>query len=155
MCELFLDESIILLDIEGETKEEVLKIMADQLVRKGLVKKSFVHAVIQRENQFATGLPTAGVSVAIPHTDKEHVKGKAMSIAVLKKPVDFGVMGEDHQTVPVKIVFMLVMDEADSQLILLQKLTKIFGKKEILEEIVRAEDKTTIKKVMQKELDLQ
>jgi galactitol PTS system EIIA component len=111
--------------------------------------------VIQRENQFATGLPTAGVSVAIPHTDKEHVKGKAMSIAVLKKPVDFGVMGEDHQTVPVKIVFMLVMDEADSQLILLQKLTKIFGKKEILEEIVRAEDKTTIKKVMQKELDLQ
>jgi mannitol/fructose-specific phosphotransferase system IIA component (Ntr-type) len=47
------------------------------------------------------------------------------------------------------------MDEADSQLILLQKLTKIFGKKEILEEIVRAEDKTTIKKVMQKELDLQ
>jgi PTS system galactitol-specific IIA component len=155
MCELFLDESIILLDVEGETKEEVLKIMADQLVRKGLVKKSFVHAVIQRENQFATGLPTAGVSVAIPHTDKEHVKGKAMSIAVLKKPVDFGVMGEDHQTVPVKIVFMLVMDEADSQLILLQKLTKIFGKKEILEEIVRAEDKTTIKKVMQKELDLQ
>lgn len=155
MCELFLDESIILLDIEGETKEEVLKIMADQLVRKGLVKKSFVHAVIQRENQFATGLPTAGVSVAIPHTDKEHVKGKAMSIAVLKKPVDFGVMGEDHQTVPVKIVFMLVMDEADSQLILLQKLTKIFGKKEILEEIVRAEDKNTIKKVMKKELDLQ
>jgi galactitol PTS system EIIA component len=155
MCELFLDESIILLDVEGETKEEVLKIMADQLVRKGLVKKSFVHAVIQRENQFATGLPTAGVSIAIPHTDKEHVKGKAMSIAVLKKPVDFGVMGEDHQTVPVKIVFMLVMDEADSQLILLQKLTKIFGKKEILEEIVRAEDKTTIKKVMQKELDLQ
>ena len=155
MCELFLDESIILLDVEGETKEEVLKIMADQLVRKGLVKKSFVHAVIQRENQFATGLPTAGVSVAIPHTDKEHVKGKAMSIAVLKKPVDFGVMGEDHQTVPVKIVFMLVMDEADSRLILLQKLTKIFGKKEILEEIVRAEDKTTIKKVMQKELDLQ
>ncbi|MBA4547402.1 PTS sugar transporter subunit IIA [Thermoactinomyces intermedius] len=155
MCELFLDESIILLDIEGETKEEVLKIMADQLVRKGLVKKSFVHAVIQRENQFATGLPTAGASVAIPHTDKEHVKGKAMSIAVLKKPVDFGVMGEDHHTVPVKIVFMLVMDEADSQLILLQKLTKIFGKKEILEEIVRAEDKNTIKKVMKKELDLQ
>lgn len=154
MGDLFLDESIILLDIEGDTKEEVLKIIADQLVRKGLVKESFVPAVIQRENEFATGLPTNGVSVAIPHTDREHVKGKAMSIAVLKKPVDFGVMGDDHQTVPVKIVFMLVMDEADSQLSLLQKLTQIFQKKEILEKIVRARNKTLIKKVMRKELDL-
>lgn len=154
MCDLFLDESVILLDIEGDTKEEVLEIMADHLFRKGFVKESFVPAVIQRESEFATGLPTAGVSVAIPHTDREHVNGKSMSIAVLKKPVDFGVMGDDHQTVPVKIVFMLAMDEADSQLTLLKKLTQIFQKKEILEKIAHAGNKTTIKKMIQKELGL-
>lgn len=122
-----LNESTILLNVEATTKEEVLQQMGSNLVSTGLVKDSFVPAVMAREEEYPTGLPTAGVAVAIPHTDVEHVNKKTISIATLKEPVPFGVMGGDSsEQVEVKVVFMLAMEEAHSQLTLLQKLMQLF-----------------------------
>lgn len=152
MSELFFDESIILLDVEGNTKEEVLETIAQNLVDKGLVKESFLPAIIKREGKYATGLPTAGVSVAIPHTDVEHVNRKTVSVAVLKKPVDFVIMGDDSETTPVQLVFMLAMDEAHSQLSLLQKLMEVFQDEEVLKYLVSQKDKTNIKNLLEEKL---
>ncbi|MBC5638025.1 PTS sugar transporter subunit IIA [Ornithinibacillus sp. BX22] len=154
MGKLVFDESVILLDVEGETKEVVLETVAQNLVDRGLVKTSFIQAILKRESEFATGLPTAGVSVAIPHTDVEHVNEKTISVAVLKKPVDFVIMGDDSETTPVQIVFMLAMDEAHSQLTLLQKLMQVFQDEQTLRTIVSATDKSTIKTLLEEKLEL-
>lgn len=153
MSELFFDESIILLDVDGSTQGEVLTAMGNNLVEKDLVKDSFIPAIITREGEFATGLPTVGVSVAIPHTDVEHVKRKTISVAVLKNPVDFGVMGDDSEMTPVKIVFMLAMDETHSQLSLLQKLMKVFQDADTLKYLVSEKDKSRIKNLLEDKLD--
>ncbi|MEN2465748.1 PTS sugar transporter subunit IIA [Ornithinibacillus sp. FSL M8-0202] len=154
MGKLVFDESVILLDVEGETKEAVLETVAQNLVDRGLVKTSFIQAILKRESEFATGLPTAGVSVAIPHTDVEHVNEKTISVAVLKNPVDFVIMGDDSETTPVQIVFMLAMDEAHSQLTLLQKLMQVFQDEQTLRTIVSATDKSTIKTLLEEKLEL-
>src|SRR5690625_1806714 len=133
MSEMYFDSSVILLDVEANTKEEVLRTMAANLEEKDLIKDSYVEAVIAREQEFATGLPTAGYSVAIPHTDVEHVNQKTISVAILKDPVEFGVMGDPDETTPVKLVFMLAMDKADSQLSLLQRLMQIFQDEDTLQ----------------------
>ena len=153
MTDIYFDESIILLDVEGTTKEEVLTRMGQNLVEKELVKESFIPAIIDREAEFATGLPTAGLSVAIPHTDVEHVKRKTISIAVLKNEVDFGIMGDESETTPVKLVFMLAMDEAHSQLSLLQKLMEIFQNEETLHYLVKQTDKSAIKQLLEEKLN--
>ncbi|MBP2076126.1 PTS sugar transporter subunit IIA [Oceanobacillus polygoni] len=153
MSELFFNESVILLDVEGDNKEEVLATISNNLVERGLVKESFVPAIIKREGEFATGLPTAGVSVAIPHTDVEHVNKKTISIAVLKNPVDFVIMGDDSETTPVQLVFMLAMDEAHSQLSLLQKLMQVFQEEDTLKYLVNQKDKTKIKSLLEEKLD--
>ncbi|WP_170006654.1 PTS sugar transporter subunit IIA [Bacillus fonticola] len=154
MSGLYFNESVILLDIECTAKEEVLTEMSRNLVDKDLVKESFINAIIKREGEFPTGLPTAGVSVAIPHTDSEHVNKKTISIGVLKEAVDFGVMGDDSETTPVKIVFMLAMDETHSQLTLLQRLMGVFQNENILNYLVSENDKTTIKQLLEQKLDL-
>ncbi len=154
MGKLVFDESVILLDVEGETKEAVLETVAQNLVDRGLVKTSFIQAILKRESEFATGLPTAGVSVAIPHTDVEHVNEKTISVAVLKNPVDFVIMGDESETTPVQIVFMLAMDEAHSQLTLLQKLMQVFQDEQTLRTIVSATDKSTIKTLLEEKLEL-
>ncbi|ASK62540.1 PTS sugar transporter subunit IIA [Virgibacillus phasianinus] len=153
MSELFFDESIILLDVDGSTKEDVLTVMGNNLVEKGLVQESFIPAIVAREAEFATGLPTAGVSVAIPHTDVEHVKRKTISVAILKNEVEFGVMGDETETTPVKIVFMLAMDEAHSQLTLLQKLMQVFQNEETLKYLVSEKNKSSIKNLLEAKLD--
>ncbi|WP_174614832.1 PTS sugar transporter subunit IIA [Virgibacillus ihumii] len=152
MSELFFDESVILLDVDCTTKEEVLSEMSQNLCDKGLVKESFCNAVIAREGEFATGLPTKTAAVAIPHTDVEHVNQKVISIAVLKQPVEFGVMGDPDATVPVKIVFLLAMNESHSQLSLLQNLMQIFQDEETLPAIINASDKTEIKAMVDQNL---
>lgn len=153
MCEIYFDESLILKDIDVNSREELLRTMATNLFRKGLVKKSFIEAVIEREKTFATGLPTNSVSVAIPHTDSEHVNKKAISVAVLKEPVNFGVMGEMNVETPVQIVFMLAIDKKDSHLVLLQKLMEIFQNAEELQFLIE-ENKTNIKKRLANHLQI-
>ncbi|GGN59046.1 MULTISPECIES: PTS sugar transporter subunit IIA [Oceanobacillus] len=152
MSDLVFDESVILLDVEGETDTQVLEIIAKNLVNHGLVKESFISAIMTREEEYATGLPTAGVSVAIPHTDVEHVIKKTISVAVLKQPVDFKIMGDDSETIPVQLVFMLAMDEADSQLVLLQRLMQIFQEEDTLKYIIRQTNKINIKNLLEKKL---
>jgi PTS system galactitol-specific IIA component len=153
MSQLNFNESLIFTQLQADSKEEVIQHMADNLVNQGLVKKSYKEAVIEREIEFATGLPTGSLSVAIPHTDVKHVNRKSISIATLSKPVLFGVMGDDDTT-PVQLVFMLAMDEEHSQLSLLQKLMAIFQDDELLTMIYQEDDKTKIKKLIENQLDL-
>lgn len=154
MSDMFLDSSIILLDVEAETKEDVLQTMADNLKAKNLIKDTYLDAIIKREQEFATGLPTAGYSVAIPHTDVEHVNQKTISVAVLKEPVDFGVMGDPVETTPVKIVFMLAMDEANTQLSLLQRLMQIFQDEGTLTFLANEKNKEKIANLLLDKLDI-
>jgi PTS system galactitol-specific IIA component len=154
VCEIYFDESLILKDVDVNSREELLRTMATNLFRKGLVKKSFIEAVIERERTFATGLPTNSVSVAIPHTDSEHVNKKAISVAILKEPVNFGVMGEMNVETPVQIVFMLAIDKKDSHLVLLQKLMEIFQNAEELQFLILEENKTNIKKRLTNHLQI-
>lgn len=142
------DEDLIIREAVAKSNEDIIEQMAEKLYEKGLVKKTYIDAVIEREHHFATGLPTNGYSVAIPHTDVEHVNKKSISLAILKDSVDFGVMGEETATTPVKLVFMLAMDQKHSQLELLKKLMSIFSNPETLQTIVKEECKTNIKELV-------
>ncbi|SDJ58455.1 PTS sugar transporter subunit IIA [Salimicrobium halophilum] len=154
MGEIRIEEEVIFQELEASSKEEALRKVAGNLVEQKIVEESFVEAVIEREKEFATGLPTPGLAVAIPHTDAFHVREKAISVAVLKEPVTFIQMGTRDVEVPVKIMFMLAMNEAHSQLELLQKLMAMLQKQEVLEGIVSAETATAIRKMMEEELGL-
>ncbi|MBU8596386.1 PTS sugar transporter subunit IIA [Shouchella clausii] len=146
---MLVDESTILINVHAKHKEEVLQLMSDNLVAHGFVNKSFTAAVIAREHEFPTGLPMDGMAVAIPHTDIEHVRKKTISIAQLNEPVEFGVMGGTaSERVAVKLVFMLAMEEAHSQLTILQQLMKLFQTKDAMAQLAHATSKQEIKTVV-------
>ncbi|RDY70443.1 PTS sugar transporter subunit IIA [Halobacillus trueperi] len=153
MSNIYFNESVILLNVEAISKKEVLEKMGQNLVDLDLVKESFIPAIIKREEEYATGLPTSGVAVAIPHTDVEHVHRKTVSIGVLDRAVEFGVMGDDEETIPVQIVFLLAMDEAHSQLSLLQQLMAVFQNEEVLLSILKEKNKSSIRGLLEEKLD--
>lgn len=155
MSKINFTETLILTGIEAKTNMEVLECMAANLCEQGMVKESYKQAIKDRENNFATGLPTASVGVAIPHTDIEHVNQAAISVGVLKEEVNFGIMGEEESTVPVKVVFMLAMKESHAQLELLQKLMQIFQDESALTTLATAASKTVIKELVSAKLGLE
>ncbi|BAB03911.1 PTS sugar transporter subunit IIA [Halalkalibacterium halodurans] len=154
MSDIVFNESNILLNVEAITSEEVLTIMGKKLHHLGLVKESFVNAVISREKSFPTGLPTSSIAVAIPHTDPHHVKQKTICFAALKDQVDFGVMGETDVNTPVKLVFMLAMTEAESQLSLLKHLIDLFQEEDTLMMLVNETTETKIYDIISSKLNL-
>ena len=140
-----LHESLILLDLTPKHSEDVLKTMADALYKQGYVKETFFEALVEREKNFATGLPGEGVNVAIPHADSHHVNENAIAVGVCKKAVEFKMMGNHDETLNVEILFMLALKDGYahvnvlSQLIgviqdeaLLQKLKSIRSQSELL-----------------------
>ncbi|MDQ0203966.1 PTS sugar transporter subunit IIA [Pectinatus haikarae] len=154
MSAISLDENLVLLNLEGKDKFDVIAKMAGNMQKLDYVKESYKAAVVAREKIFATGLPTSSYGVAIPHTDIEHVNAPAICVASLAKPVDFVIMGEECETVPVKIVFMLAMKEQHAQLEILQKLMKILQEDGALEEIAKAQKPVDIKEFVCKKLGL-
>ena len=62
-------------------------------------------------------------------------------------------MGDDSETTPVQLVFMLAMDEAHSQLSLLQKLMQVFQEEDTLKYLVNQKDKTKVKSLLEEKLD--
>ncbi|GJF36563.1 PTS sugar transporter subunit IIA [Staphylococcus argenteus] len=137
-------EENIILNLSATYKESVLSQMSDVLYQNGFVKSTFKDAVIEREKEFATGLPTHLCSVAIPHTDVEHINNRTIGVAILEKEVPFVEMGTLDQQTDVKIVFMLAMDKVDDQLKLLQQLMQIFQSEEKLEQILRTKDRAAL-----------
>ena len=152
--DITLKNELILLDVEAQNQFNLLEKVAENLHQLGYVKDTYKNAVIEREKVFATGLPTLMGGVAIPHTDIQHVNTPAISIARLKNPVDFVIMGDDTATVAVDLIFMLAMKEEHAQLELLQSLMGILQDEEALSFIKKAHTKEDIRKFVSEKLQI-
>ncbi len=142
-------EDLILTPMSAESAVDAIMQLGALLQKGGFVKESFVPAVIKREQEFATGLPTAEVGVAIPHTDVEHVLKQAIAIGVLKNPVEFGEMGNPGSTVPVQIVCLLAVAKSEILVKILQSLVEVFQTPGVLKQIVQAKNALEIVKILQ------
>ncbi|WP_316669168.1 PTS sugar transporter subunit IIA [uncultured Propionibacterium sp.] len=107
--------------LSAADREELFTTMAARLEGLGHVRGTFLQGLLVRESRFPTGLPING-GVAIPHTDPEHVLSSCISIATLARPVMFGQMGGEDETIPVRLVLMLALRGSDDHLAVLKKM---------------------------------
>ena len=134
-----LEESLIHLGLQCEDREEVLQFLGQSLLEKGYVKPGFIKALLEREREFPTGIPTGHIGVAIPHTDASYVNQTRMAVGILNHPVLFEEMGSDEGTVPVEIVLVLAISDSNLHLTFLQKLMSLFQKHDTLSQIKKAQ----------------
>ncbi|MBM9464668.1 PTS sugar transporter subunit IIA [Aeromicrobium sp. YIM 150415] len=125
--------------VVASSATDLLRSMAEELRERGTVKDSFADALLAREEKFPTGLPTAPIGVAIPHTDVEHVNESFVSVARLGRPVAFHQMGANEQTVEVSLVVMLALADSAAQLPMLQSLIGMFSDAATMNALVEAE----------------
>ncbi|NTW71918.1 MAG: transcription antiterminator [Eubacteriaceae bacterium] len=92
-------EDLIFIDVELDSKEELVKYMGKKLTEKGYVKKGFIESAIKREKLTSTAV---GNGVAIPHGEQQFVIKPVIAVSRLKKKIDWS--GS-----PVKIVFLLAL----------------------------------------------
>src|SRR5690625_7841997 len=106
---MFMDKQFIFVDLEVNSREEVLTLLGARLLKLGYVKKGFTESVIEREKHFPTGWPTAPYGIAIPHTDGDEVIQSKRGFASLKYRVQFNVMGGSEQELQVSLLLMIAI----------------------------------------------
>ncbi|MGV0167836.1 PTS sugar transporter subunit IIA [Furfurilactobacillus sp. WILCCON 0119] len=145
---VLLEKELILLDVDATDDVNALTQIAEQLHKQGVVKETYRDAIIKREQDFSTGLQTATVGVAIPHTDAEHVNTAKIAFARLTHPVTFKQMG-DGSDVPVQLIFMLALTEPHAQLTMLQNLMTMFQEATVMDSLLHAKDQESVLALLQ------
>lgn len=129
-------EDLVFLNVKGDNATEVLHFIADELFKRKIVKETFFRALIQREEEFPTGLPIGEINVAIPHTYPDHINDVAVTIAILDNPVPFRNMGDPSQEILVSIVLCLTMKKLDDNVKLLPELIGFFADENHLKQLL-------------------
>ena len=129
---MLLKKELISVGVEAKDAEEVLLSVAEKFVASGYVEVGFPQAVADREAIFPTGLPAAGMDVAIPHTEDPYVIEPALSIVTMREPVEFKMMGSPEILLMPKILFVLAVTSAHSYLEVLQRLIELIHDEDVL-----------------------
>ena len=149
----FQEENLIS-PLVANTQEEAIEKLGGLLFKNGYVKESFVPAVTAREKEFATGLPTSEVGVAIPHTDAHHVIKQAVAVGVLSRPVAFSEMGDlEDKKVDVRLIFMLAVPDKNKVMTVLQQVIAIIQSKDFLKSIISTTNRADLVELLDKHLN--
>ena len=147
-------EENLLMPLEAQTKEEAIEKLGNLLLKNGFVKESYVPAVVAREKEFATGLPTGEIGVAIPHTDSHHVLKQAVAVGLLPESVKFCEMGDPFDTeVDVRLMFMLAVPDKDKVMVMLKQVMAIIQNPDFLKSIAQTSDRSKIAEIMDERLN--
>jgi galactitol PTS system EIIA component len=135
MSKIIISEKSIFTDLEVSNKEEALRVLSDSLLEQGFIHDDFYESLMNREENYPTGLESFDTGIAIPHTDPKHVKQDSIAVAVLDKPILFQNMVDKNSSIDVKIIFLLSLSQSTKHLNILKQIIELIKEKGSLEEI--------------------
>jgi len=134
-----LDKDLILIRKDVSNYQEVLELLGNIMIDKGYANPNYIEGLMEREREFATGVPAEPIGVAIPHTDSTFVKEDKIGLLTLNNPVKFGEMGSaSNETVEVKLVILLGLADGERHIRALQKIIQLIQNSEFVEKIISA-----------------
>ena len=145
--ELYFGKDLIFKDLEFSDNMEAIKFLSGKLYEKGFVKEEYQQAILDREKEYPTALPSVDIKIAIPHANHDLVNKAAIAIGILKNPVEFSSMEDPDIKLNVQIIIMLALNEPHGHIEMLQKIVKLIQNPEALKKIIKA---SSIEEVMNK-----
>ncbi len=126
-------EDLVIIKLDASDRRQVIREMAERVLSKGLITREFIDDVIEREQEFPTGLEFE-IPIAIPHIGVG-CNRSFLSLATLKTPVDFESMDGSEKILPVEIVILFGITNQDDQVDLLKKFIFAFQEVENLKKV--------------------
>ncbi|MBP2058499.1 PTS system galactitol-specific IIA component [Lactobacillus colini] len=152
MEQINLDDRLFFRNCSFNSSNEVESFLSDQLFKYGYVKKEYKNAILKREKEFPTGLPSSSPAIAIPHADTNLVNKTTIAVLTLDKAVTFKNMAVINENVDVQIVIMLALSEPHSQVEMLQKIVEIVQSENLRRKICNTNSNQELISLIKKEL---
>ena len=112
--------------LQAENRANMFAQVYQKLLEQGLVAAGFLDQVVEREDDYPTGLASNNLgpelpNLAFPHTEGCFVKQQRVVPIKLLAPVSFKSMVDPSRELPVGFCFMLLDQKADGQAELLAR----------------------------------
>lgn len=146
---MYIDEELIFYNVSLENQDQLFDWMANELEKKDYVTKDFRDAIKKREQEFPTGLQLNGLNVSIAHADAKYAKSRKLVIIKPENSITFKNM-LNFEPIEVDIVFGLIVDDHKQHLEILQKVSQLLRKQEVIQEIKAVHSKSELLSLMQK-----
>lgn len=137
----YLDPQLIFMDIQKDSKEEVIQEMIARVAQKNKTvreqKDTIEQMVLKREQEISTCM---GFGVAIPHARIDNFEDFIVAIAFLPKPIS-GEIGATNKFEDVDVFFLIISDVLKNKNILkvMSSISRIVMKDEALFAKIKAE----------------
>lgn len=136
-----LNTKLIELDLEGNSKQEIIENLLDILVKTGKVKDRSLalEALLEREAKMSTGLQQG---VAIPHGKTDAVKELLACVGIRKDGVDF----EALDGIPSKIFIMTLspLTKSGPHVQFLAEISRVLTSEGMREKLINSNTKSDL-----------
>lgn len=146
-----INKDIVFLNRDFKDSRELLSSISEELLSKGYVKDSFREGIMKREEEYPTAIQAENFSLAIPHTDSEHILKPGIAFVRLNNGCDFKEMCT-NEDIKVNMAFVLLVKEKEKQVSLLTKLMGLFSNNYILEKLYKENDPSVIEAMLNREI---
>lgn len=148
-----LDSEFIWLHQAPEDRNALFNTIAGRLQAKGIVKESYLQALIQRELNHPTAMQLETLGVAIPHVDVEHVLEERLVVVTCPQGIEFRQAEDPDLTMRVNVIFFLLLKEKDEHLEFLMKLISLFQKTDEMNRLLSTASPNEAIQILAKNLD--
>jgi PTS system galactitol-specific IIA component len=128
--------------------------LARFLEKEQKVKPGFWESVLEREQNFPTGLQmTPNFGIAIPHpSDPTLTLESTIAVSVLSHPVEVRSMADPDEKIKVSVVLMLALKSTEDHLSLLEQMMGTFQNEELIQQIFTLQEPKTIQAFLEEKL---
>ncbi len=135
-----LKPELVFFDFEASDRVDLFTRLGAILAEKGYVKDTWLAAILEREDNYPTGLACEAVQVALPHVDPEHLLKPYIAIVKPAAPVGFDGMAGSGPVDAQLVVNLGLLAHAEDQVGVLQAFLGIFIDADATKEIMAQTD---------------
>ena len=143
-----LNENVIVTNLAGTTKAEILNAMIDLAAKSDRVvdKEKMRSAIFEREKIMSTGV---GSGFAIPHGKTDAVQDIVAAFAITDNPIDYQSLDDQ----PVRIVFLLVGKDnsVGPHIKLLSRISRLMNKEDFRKRLLEANSPSDVLQIFRDE----
>lgn len=131
---------LVFFDFDTQTRQEFFHELYNRLYSQGYVQKTWLDAIVTREENYPTGLVCPAVSIGLPHTDPVHIKKPYIAFVIPKKPIEFELMAQKGEAVEAQCIVNLGITHACDQVGILQNLMNLFSCEQAVQDLLHTQD---------------
>lgn len=133
-----LDTNLIFINLNLDSKEEIIEFLSKQLLKYGSVREGFTNSVLEREVITSTEMVKG---IAIPHGHYSYITESKVVVATLAKEIVW-----ENQTIDT--VFLLALNTREESKRFFKTFRSILEDDKLLEQIKNTNDKEEMKKLI-------